>query len=101
MAWPERRGAGKGAPVFGAAKPTLACEHCSDDRPPLIVHRENPVNRIAANAGFIKGPRPVRSWLSSKVLAEAFALMAETVSPICFLGCQRSRTSPPRRRSEQ
>jgi len=27
MAWPERRAAGKGAPVFGAAKRTLAGEH--------------------------------------------------------------------------
>jgi hypothetical protein len=29
MVWPERRGAGKGAPVLGAAKRTLAGEHRS------------------------------------------------------------------------
>ena len=29
VVWPERRGAGKGAPVFGAAQRTLACEHRS------------------------------------------------------------------------
>ena len=29
LAWPERRGAGKGAPLVGAAQRTLACEHRS------------------------------------------------------------------------
>jgi hypothetical protein len=32
MVWPERRGAGKGAPVLGAAKRTLAGEHRSGTR---------------------------------------------------------------------